>query len=161
MNSESRSVPGTTTPPTPITWSLMTLSQVAPLCRRPKHRGFEPAYRVCTGTVKQTPSAEATRPPPQARTTSSLVWASISFALAAERGLGPYVSLVDVWLDSVNAAWRAAAAWGATAGLRHVVVPRVHLLTVRRIDQLLAWRELAGAQLKLLWQAGPCGLPPA
>lgn len=31
MNSESRSVPGTTTPPRPITWSLITFNQVAPL----------------------------------------------------------------------------------------------------------------------------------
>jgi hypothetical protein len=36
MNSESRSVPGTTTPPSPMTWPLTTFSQVAPLCRRPK-----------------------------------------------------------------------------------------------------------------------------
>ena len=35
MNSEPRSVPGTTTPPMPITWSLMTFSHVAPR-RRPK-----------------------------------------------------------------------------------------------------------------------------
>ena len=33
MNSESRNVPGTTKPPMPITWSLTTLSQVAPRWR--------------------------------------------------------------------------------------------------------------------------------
>jgi len=84
MNSESRNVPGTTTPPRPITWSLTTFSQVAPLCRRPKYRGFEPAWRVCTGTVKRTPSAEATRPPPHALTTSIFACASTNRPLAAE-----------------------------------------------------------------------------
>ncbi len=33
---------------------------------------------------------------------------------------------------------------GVATGVRHVMVPRAHLLTFRRIDQLLAWRELTG-----------------
>jgi hypothetical protein len=35
--------------------------------------------------VNRTPSAEATRPPPHARTTSIFAWASINAAFAAER----------------------------------------------------------------------------
>ncbi|MFE5374045.1 hypothetical protein [Streptomyces mirabilis] len=80
---------------------------------------------------------------------------------ALGKRLAPGPNSPDVWLDSVNAAWLAAAAWGVAMGVRHVVVLRAHLLTLRRIDQLLAWRELTGAQLTLLWQKPPRGLPPA
>lgn len=80
---------------------------------------------------------------------------------ALGKRLAPGPNSPDVWLDSVNAAWLAAAAWGVAMGVRHVVVPRAHLLTIRRIDQLLAWRESTGAQLTLLWQKAPRGLPPA
>ncbi|MET8680881.1 hypothetical protein ABZW18_25690 [Streptomyces sp. NPDC004647] len=80
---------------------------------------------------------------------------------ALGKRLAPGPNSPDAWLDSVNAAWLAAAAWGVATGVRHVVVPRAHLLTLRRIDQLLAWRELTGAQLTLLWQKPPRGLPPA
>jgi hypothetical protein len=79
---------------------------------------------------------------------------------ALGKRLAPGPNSPDVWLDSVNAAWLAAAAWGVATGVRHVVVPRAHLLTLRRIDQLLAWRELTGVQLTLLWQKTPRGLPP-
>ncbi|MFJ3779643.1 hypothetical protein ACIPX0_49070 [Streptomyces sp. NPDC090075] len=79
---------------------------------------------------------------------------------ALGKRLAPGPNSPDVWLDSVNVAWLAAAAWGVATGVRHVVVPRAHLLTIRRIDQLLAWRELTGAQLTLLWQKAPRGLPP-
>jgi hypothetical protein len=67
----------------------------------------------------------------------------------------------DAWLDSVNPAWLAAAAWSAATGVRHAVVTRAHLLTARRIDQLIAWRETTGVRLTLLWQASPRRLPPA
>ncbi|MFF3412135.1 hypothetical protein ACFYW8_39505 [Streptomyces sp. NPDC002742] len=80
---------------------------------------------------------------------------------ALGKRLAPKPDSPDVWLDSVNEAWLAAAAWGVAMRVRHVVVPRAHLLTVRRIDQLLAWRESTGAQLTLLWQKTPQGLPPA
>jgi hypothetical protein len=80
---------------------------------------------------------------------------------ALGKRLAPGPDSPDVWLDSVNAAWLAAAAWGVAMGVRHVMVPRAHLLTIRRIDQLLAWRESTGAQLTLLWQKAPRGLPPA
>lgn len=79
---------------------------------------------------------------------------------ALGKRLAPGPNSPDVWLDSANAAWLAAAAWGIATGVRHVVVPRANLLTLRRIDQLLAWRELTGAQLTLLWQKPPRGLPP-
>ncbi|MEK2479049.1 hypothetical protein [Streptomyces noursei] len=79
---------------------------------------------------------------------------------ALGKRLAPGPNSPDVWVDSVNAAWLAAAAWGVATGVRHVVVPRAHLLTIRRIDQLLAWREMTGAQLTLLWQMAPRGLPP-
>ncbi|MFE0349460.1 hypothetical protein [Streptomyces griseoluteus] len=79
---------------------------------------------------------------------------------ALGKRLAPGPNSPDVWLDSVNPAWLAAAAWGVAAGVRHVVVPRAHLLTIRRIDQLLAWRESTGAQLTLLWQKASRGLPP-
>jgi hypothetical protein len=79
---------------------------------------------------------------------------------ALGKRLAPGPNTPDVWLDSVDAAWLAAAAWTVAAGVRHVVVPRAHLLTIRRIDQLLAWRELTGVQLTLLWQRAPRGLPP-
>ncbi|MEF9908562.1 hypothetical protein [Streptomyces sp. P9-A2] len=80
---------------------------------------------------------------------------------ALGKRLAPGPNSPDVWLDSVNAAWLAAAAWGVATGVRHVVVPRAHLLTIRRIDQLLAWRKSTGAQLTLLWQKPPRALPPA
>ncbi|MGW7459992.1 hypothetical protein [Streptomyces sp. NPDC054797] len=79
---------------------------------------------------------------------------------ALGKRLAPGPDSPDVWLDSVNAAWLAAAAWGVATGVRHVVVPRSHLLPLRRIDQLLAWRTSTGAQLTLLWQGPPRGLPP-
>ncbi|MDQ0956388.1 hypothetical protein QFZ66_000266 [Streptomyces sp. B4I13] len=80
---------------------------------------------------------------------------------ALGKRLAPGPNSPDVWLDSVNAAWLAAAAWGLATGVRHVVVPRAHLLTLRRIDQILAWRESTGTQLTLLWQTPQRGLPPA
>lgn len=79
---------------------------------------------------------------------------------ALGKRLAPGPNSPDVWLDSVNAAWLAAAAWGLATGVRHIVVPRAHLLTIRRINQLLAWRESTGTQLTLLWQKPPRGLPP-
>ncbi|WP_103514995.1 hypothetical protein [Streptomyces sp. SM10] len=79
---------------------------------------------------------------------------------ALGKRLAPGPRSPDIWLDSVNAAWLAAASWSIAAGVRHVVVPRAHLLTGRRIDQLLAWREWTGVQLTLLWQTAPHGLPP-
>ncbi|TCR16063.1 hypothetical protein [Streptomyces sp. BK205] len=60
----------------------------------------------------------------------------------------------------MNATWLAAAAWGVAMEVRHVVVPLAHLLTIRRIGQLLAWRESTGAQLTPLWQKTPRGVPP-
>ncbi|WP_377266750.1 hypothetical protein [Peterkaempfera sp. SMS 1(5)a] len=80
---------------------------------------------------------------------------------ALGKRLAPGPNSPDVWLDSVNAAWLAAAAWGIATGMRHVVVTRTHLLTPRRLDQLLAWREITGVQLTLLWQKALHGLPPA
>ncbi|ARH89006.1 hypothetical protein [Streptomyces sp. MOE7] len=80
---------------------------------------------------------------------------------ALGKRLAPGPNSPDVWLDSANAAWLAAAAWAVATGVRHVVVPRAHLLTIRRIDQLLAWRELTGVQLTLLWQRAPRVLPSA
>lgn len=80
---------------------------------------------------------------------------------ALGKRLAPGPNSPDVWLDSVNEAWLAAASWGVAAGVRHAVVTRAHLLTVRRIDQLLSWRESTGVQLTLLWQNTPRGLPPA
>ncbi|WP_414166379.1 hypothetical protein ACMATS_00250 [Streptoverticillium reticulum] len=79
---------------------------------------------------------------------------------ALGKRLAPGPGSADVWLDSVNAAWLAAAAWAVANGVRHVVVPRAHLLTTRRIDQLLAWRKLTEAQLTLLWHKAPHRLPP-
>ncbi len=81
------------------------------------------------------------------------------YALGKRLAPGPHSP--DVWLDSVSAAWRAAAAWAQATAVRHVLVSRVHLLTPRRIDQLLAWRTTAGVQLTLLWQAAARKLPPA
>lgn len=83
----------------------------------------------------------------------------ILYALGKQLAPGP--NSPDVWLDSVNDAWLAVAAWSVATGVRHIVVPRGHLLTSRRINQLLAWRELTGVQLTLLWQKAPRGLPPA
>ncbi|MBP0458980.1 hypothetical protein [Streptomyces montanisoli] len=80
---------------------------------------------------------------------------------ALGKRLAPAPGAADVWLDSVTPAWLAAAAWSTATGVRHVVVTRAHLLTARRIDQLLAWRETTGVQLTLLWQASPRRLPPA
>jgi hypothetical protein len=80
---------------------------------------------------------------------------------ALGKRLAPGPNTPDAWLDSVNAAWLAAAAWSAAAGVRHVVVTRAHLLTVQRINQLLVWREATGVQLTLLWQTSPHRLPPA
>ncbi|MEV6357319.1 hypothetical protein [Streptomyces hydrogenans] len=80
------------------------------------------------------------------------------YALGKRLAAGPHSP--DVWLDSVGAAWRAAAAWAQAAAVRHVLVSRVHLLTPRRIDQLLAWRTTTGVQMTLLWQGEECRLPP-
>ncbi|MFF4316985.1 hypothetical protein [Streptomyces sp. NPDC001507] len=106
--------------------------------------------------------------PAEGRITVQPTPASVSPAALAHdmlyalgKRLAPGPNSPDVWLDSVNAAWLAAAAWGVAMGVRHVVVPRAHLLTSRRIDQLLAWRESTGVQLTLLWQKPPRGLPPA
>ncbi len=63
---------------------------------------------------------------------------------ALGKRLAPGPTSPDVWLDSVNEAWLAAAAWTIATGVRHVVLSRAHLLTIRRIDQLLAWREMTG-----------------
>ena len=67
-----------------MTWLLMTFSQVAPLCRRPKYFGLCPEYRLLTGTVNRTPSAEATSPPPHTRAASIFAWASMNSPLPAE-----------------------------------------------------------------------------
>ncbi|MEC4020344.1 hypothetical protein [Streptomyces sp. H27-D2] len=80
---------------------------------------------------------------------------------ALGKRLAPGPSSPDVWLDSVEAAWLAAAAWTQATGVRHAVVPRAHLLILRRIDQLLAWRAATGVQLTLLWQRDARKLPPA
>ncbi|MEV7374675.1 hypothetical protein AB0O51_27815 [Streptomyces sp. NPDC090301] len=74
--------------------------------------------------------------------------------------LAPGPGSPDVWLDSVEAAWLAAAAWAQATGVRHVVVLRAHLLTVRRIGQLLTWQTVTGVQLTLLWQREARTLPP-
>ncbi|MFJ8957639.1 hypothetical protein ACIRO1_46890 [Streptomyces sp. NPDC102381] len=79
---------------------------------------------------------------------------------ALGKRLAPGPDTPDVWLDSVNTAWLAASAWAIAAGVRHAVVPRAHLLTRRRIAQLLAWRQWTGARLTLLWQRAPHDLPP-
>ncbi|MBB4161642.1 hypothetical protein [Streptomyces cinereoruber] len=80
------------------------------------------------------------------------------YALGKRLAPGPHSP--DGWLDSVGEAWRAAAAWAQATAVRHVLVSRVHLLTPRRIDQLLAWRTTTGVQLTLLWQGKECKLPP-
>ncbi|WP_405785696.1 hypothetical protein [Streptomyces sp. NBC_01367] len=80
------------------------------------------------------------------------------YALGKRLASGP--GSPDVWLDSVEAAWLAAAAWAQATGVRHVVVPRAHLLTLQRIDRLLAWRAATGVQLTLLWQRTAKKLPP-
>ncbi|WP_406073137.1 hypothetical protein [Streptomyces virginiae] len=80
---------------------------------------------------------------------------------ALGKRLAPGPGSPDVWLDSVAAAWLAAAAWAQATGVRHVVVPRAHLLTLQRIDRLLAWRAATGVQLTLLWQRTAKKLPPA
>ncbi|MFI1815151.1 hypothetical protein ACH414_32915 [Streptomyces sp. NPDC020422] len=82
----------------------------------------------------------------------------VLYALGKRLAPGPHSP--DVWMDSVDAAWRAAAAWAQATAVRHVLVSRVHLLTPRRIDQLLAWRLATGVQLTLLWQGKECKLPP-
>ncbi|MEV7085610.1 hypothetical protein AB0O07_06915 [Streptomyces sp. NPDC093085] len=79
---------------------------------------------------------------------------------ALGKRLAPGPDSPDVWLDSVKAAWQAAAAWTQATGVRHVLVPRAHLLTPRRIDQLLTWRTATGVQLTLLWQEEARNLPP-
>ncbi|MFD5491756.1 hypothetical protein ACFWH4_02150 [Streptomyces sp. NPDC127091] len=98
------------------------------------------------------------QPTPASRSPAALAH-DMLYALGKRLAPGP--NTPDVWLDSVNTAWLAAAAWGAATGVRHVVVPRTHLLTIRRIDQLLVWREVTGVQLTLLWQKAPRWLPPA
>ena len=80
---------------------------------------------------------------------------------ALGKRLAPGPRSPDVQLDSVDAAWLAAAAWGLATGVRHIVLTRAHLLTIRRLDQLLAWRGATGTQLTLLWQRTPRGLPSA
>ena len=81
------------------------------------------------------------------------------YALGKRLASGP--NSPDAALDSVHLAWHAAAAWSIAAGVRHVVLIRAHLLTARRVDQLLAWRELTGVQLTLVWHKPPVGLPSA
>lgn len=108
------------------------------------------AHRPGEGRVTVQPTPASSSPAALAH--------DVLYALGKRLAPGP--NSPDVWLDSVNAAWLAAAAWGVAMGVRHVVVPRAHLLTLRRIDQLLAWRELTGAQLTLLWQTASRGLPP-
>ncbi|MFJ2915365.1 hypothetical protein ACIO8F_39605 [Streptomyces sp. NPDC087228] len=83
----------------------------------------------------------------------------VLYALGKRLASGP--NSPDAALDSVHLAWHAAAAWSIAAGVRHVVVIRAHLLTARRVDQLLAWRELTGVQLTLVWHKPPVGLPSA
>ncbi|MEU5980092.1 hypothetical protein [Streptomyces sp. NPDC047315] len=80
---------------------------------------------------------------------------------ALGKRLAPGPDSPDVWLDSVKAAWQAAAAWTQATGVRHVLIPRAHLLTPRRIDQLLTWRTATEVQLTLLWQEKARKLPPA
>ncbi|MFE3496473.1 hypothetical protein ACFXOS_26005 [Streptomyces sp. NPDC059175] len=109
------------------------------------------AHRPAEGRITVQPTPASSSPAALAH--------DMLYALGKRLAPGP--NSPDVWLDSVNAAWLAAAAWGIATGVRHVVVPRAHLLTIRRIDQLLAWGELTGAQLTLLWQKAPRGLPPA
>ncbi|WP_157536686.1 hypothetical protein [Kitasatospora mediocidica] len=79
---------------------------------------------------------------------------------ALGKRLTPGPDSPDVWMDSVDTAWLAAAAWSTVAGMRDTVVTRAHLLTARRLDQLLAWQDKAGIRLTLLWQASPRRIPP-
>ncbi|MGA5699863.1 hypothetical protein [Peterkaempfera bronchialis] len=83
----------------------------------------------------------------------------VLYALGKRLASGPNSS--DAALDSVDLAWRAAAAWSVAAGVRHVVVILAHLLTARRVNQLLDWSELAGVPLTLVWHRPPLGLPSA
>ncbi|AEM84263.1 hypothetical protein [Streptomyces violaceusniger] len=80
---------------------------------------------------------------------------------ALGKRLAPASGAADALLDSVKAAWLAAAAWSVAEGIRHVVLLRAHLLTTRRVEQLLAWRDMAGIHLTLVWQAAPRRIPPA
>ncbi|MEU2119486.1 hypothetical protein ABZ567_28440 [Streptomyces sp. NPDC016459] len=79
---------------------------------------------------------------------------------ALGKRLAPGPCSPDVWLDSLDAAWLAAASWAQATGVRHAVIARAHLLTPRRIDQLLTWRTVTGVQLTLLWQTEARALPP-
>ncbi|MET9400921.1 hypothetical protein [Kitasatospora sp. NPDC002965] len=78
---------------------------------------------------------------------------------ALGKRLAPGPDSPDVWMDSLDTAWLAAAAWSATIGVRDAVVIRAHLLTARRLDQLLTWQDKAGLRLTLLWQASPRRIP--
>lgn len=109
------------------------------------------AHRPAQGRVIVQPTPTSGRPAALAH--------DVLYALGKRLVSGP--GSADTWLDSERPAWLAAAAWSTATGVRHVVVTRAHLLTARRIGQLLAWRETTGVQLTLLWQASPRGLPPA
>ncbi len=109
------------------------------------------AHQPAHGRITVQPTPASGRPAALAH--------DVLYALGKRLAPGP--GTADVWLDSVTPAWLAAAAWSAATGVRHVVVTRAHLLTARRIDQLLAWHETTGVQLTLLWQTSPHRLPPA
>lgn len=109
------------------------------------------AHRPAHGRITVQPTPASDRPAALAH--------DVLYALGKRLVSGP--GTADTWLDSVTPAWLAASAWSAATGVRHVVITRAHLLTARRIDQLLLWRELTGVQLTLLWQTSPRRLPPA
>lgn len=109
------------------------------------------AHQPACGRITVAPTPSSDRPAALAH--------DVLYALGKRLDSGP--GSTDAWLDSVHPAWQAAAAWSAATGVRHVVVTRAHLLTARRIDHLLAWRETTGLQLTLLWQTSPRRLPPA
>lgn len=109
------------------------------------------AHRPAHGRITVQPTPASDRPAALAH--------DVLYALGKRLVSGP--GTADTWLDSVTPAWLAASAWSAATGVRHVVITRAHLLTARRIDQLLLWRETTGVQLTLLWQTSPRRLPPA
>lgn len=108
------------------------------------------AHQPACGRITVTPTPSSDRPAALAH--------DLLYALGKRLNSGP--GAADARLDSVAPAWHAAAAWTAAMGVRHIVVTRAHLLTARRIDHLLAWRETTGIQLTLLWQASQRRLPP-
>lgn len=79
---ESRRVPGITIPPSPMTRSETTFSQVAPR-PEPKYFRLGRACRLRTGTANRIPSALATSPPPQCSAAiGTCPWACTSSAEA-------------------------------------------------------------------------------